>query len=107
MNYRSGWELQFAQWLDASPQVKSFRYEPYVIEYISNQRTLRHRKYWPDFEVTYVDGRVELIEIKPKRKLTQITNIKKFAAAHAFCQTRNLSFKVVTEIDLKTLGLLK
>lgn len=107
INYRSGWELAYAKWLDENPDVVSYRYEPYAVEYISNYRTGKRRRYFPDFEVRMNDGKVLLVEIKPKRKLTLLTNIKKFAAASAFCVTEGLVFKVITESDLKALGLLK
>ena len=106
-NYRSGWELKYALWLDADPTVASYRYEPYAVEYVSNYRTGKRRKYWPDFEVRMSDGSVTLVEVKPKRKLTLLTNIKKFAAASAMCVLNGMTFQVVTEVDLKALGLLK
>ena len=107
INYRSGWECKYALWLDANPDVVSYRYEPYAVDYVSNYRTGKRRKYFPDFEVRMSDGSLLLVEIKPKRKLTQLTNIKKFAAASAMCVLNGMTFKVVTEVDLKALGLLK
>jgi hypothetical protein len=106
INYRSGWELKYALWLDAQLDVSSYRYEPYAISYVSNKRTGRKRKYYPDFEVTRSDGSLILVEIKPKKKMTVVKNVKKFAAAQAFCLLRNMTFSVITEVDLKRLGLL-
>lgn len=107
INYRSGWELQYAQWLDANPNVVSYQYEPYPVEYVSNYRTGKRRRYYPDFEVRMKDGSLTLVEIKPKRKLTLLTNVKKFAAASAMCVLNGMTFQVLTEVDLKALGLLK
>lgn len=107
INYRSGWELKYALWLDVNQDVVSYRYEPYAVEYVSNYRTGKRRKYYPDFEVRMSDGSLVLVEIKPKKKLTLLTNIKKFAAASAMCVLNGMTFQVVTETDLKTLGLLK
>lgn len=103
--YRSSWELKYAIWLDNEPSVVSYRYEPYSISYVSNKRTKKLRKYWPDFEIAYVDGSRKLVEIKPKRKISNALNTKKFAAAIAVCEYVGMAFVVLTEIELKALGL--
>lgn len=107
INYRSGWELEYAKWLDACPSVLSYKYEPYAVGYVSNMKSGKLRKYYPDFEVTYTDGTKALIEIKPKKKVTLARNVKKFAAASAHCLKQGIDWRVVTEVDLKALGLLK
>jgi hypothetical protein len=106
IKYRSEWELKYALWLDANLDVSSYRYEPYAVEYISNYRTGKVRKYYPDFEVTRADGSLTLVEIKPLKKMTVVKNVKKFLAAKAFCLLKNMTFSVITEVDLKRLGLL-
>lgn len=105
-NYRSEWELKFAMWLDVNTDVASYRYEPYAVSYVSNVKTGKLRKYYPDFEVTMIDGSVKLVEIKPKRKMTQLRNVKKFAAASSMCALKGIAFQVVTEVELKALGLM-
>lgn len=107
INYRSGWELKYALYLDTNASVVSYRYEPYAVEYVSNYRTGKRRKYFPDFELRMSDGSLVLVEIKPKRKLSLLTNIKKFAAAAAMCVLNGMTFQVVTEVELKALRLLK
>ena len=77
--FRSGWEYRLMIHLDSSPDVEFWSYEKTVIEYVSNVRTKKVRKYYPDFLVRYKDGRTELIEVKPKRKLEQATIKKKMA----------------------------
>jgi hypothetical protein len=106
-NYRSGWEQKYALWLDGNADVASYRYEPYAVEYLSNVRTGKIRKYYPDFEVTWSDGRRTLVEVKPKKKMKLARNVKKFASASAFCAREGLTFLIVTEVDLKALGLLE
>lgn len=105
-NFRSGWEQKYALWLDAQEDVVSYRYEPYPIEYLSNYHTKKMRKYYPDFEVVKTNGLKTLIEIKPKKKMTIAKNVKKFAAASTFCLKNGMTFVVVTEVELKALGLL-
>lgn len=104
--YRSGWELKVMVHLDADPNVETWSYEKTVIEYVSNVRTKKIRKYYPDFLVKYKDGRVELLEVKPKRKLEQLTVRKKAEAAREWCKVNGLTYKILTEVELKELGLL-
>ena len=104
--FRSGWEYKIMIHLDSSPDVEFWSYEKTVIEYVSNVRTKKVRKYYPDFLVRYRDGRTELIEVKPKRKLEQATIKKKMAAALLWCAEHGMTYRIVTEIQLKELGLL-
>jgi hypothetical protein len=106
IHYRSGWELKYALYLDANPLIASYRYEPYSIPYVSNTRTRRIRQYWPDFELVQSSGLRVLVEVKPLKKLKQAINRKKMEAAKRFCATNGLAYGIITEVDLKELGLL-
>lgn len=92
--------------LDSNPDVSIWSYEKLVIEYISNQKTKKIRKYYPDFQVEYKDGRKQVIEIKPSRKLSQATIVKKIKAAVEWCAKHQVDYKIITEIELKDMGLL-
>lgn len=105
-HYRSSWELSYLKHLDADPTVKEFLYETVVIPYVSNLRTKKVRRYYPDFFVSYADGRKVLVEIKPKRRLSLARVQKKLAAAEAFCRVHGMALVVLTEHELKGLGLL-
>lgn len=104
--YRSGWEQKYMVHLDENPDVVTWSYEKLVIEYVSNQKTKRVRKYYPDFQVEYKDGKKVVVEIKPSRKLRQATVVKKIRAAMAWCTEHDVIYKVLTEIELKDIGLL-
>lgn len=104
--YRSGWEQKYMIYLDSSPDVVTWSYEKLIIEYVSNQKTKKIRKYYPDFQVEYKDGSKVVIEIKPSRKLDQATIVKKIRAAKEWCTAHNLTYKILTEIELKDMGLL-
>ena len=106
-HYRSGWELAYMQWLDADVGTLGYRYEDVVIPYVSNLKSGRIRKYWPDFLVQKTDGEQLLVEIKPKRKLDQGGVQKKLKAAALWCQAHGVTLVVLTEKELKQLGLLK
>lgn len=104
--YRSGWEQKYMIYLDDHPDVMTWSYEKLVIEYISNQRTKKVRKYYPDFQIEYKDGKKVVVEIKPSRKMKQTTVLKKIKAAIEWCTAHDLTYKILTEIELKDLGLL-
>jgi len=106
LNLRSGWERAYVQYLEDCDAVIEYDYEPYAIEYVSNKRTGKKRRYWPDFEVKWEDGRTVIVEIKPKKKVTQARNVKKMTAARAYAKLIGCEYVVVTEVELKNLGLL-
>ena len=93
-------------WLDANPDVITYSYEKVIIEYVSNLKSGRRRKYFPDFLVEYVD-RKEMIEIKPSKRVQQVKVQKKIQAAKGWCDAQGIVFTVITEHELKPLGLLK
>lgn len=104
--YRSGWELAYLRWLDAHIEVKSFMYEGVKIPYVSNTRTGKVRHYFPDFYIEFKDDSKLLVEIKPKRKLLQANVQKKLKAAEGWCSDRGVQLVVITELEMKSLGLL-
>lgn len=107
VSYRSSWEMEYALWLDANVDVESFGHETLVIEYVSNARSGKKRRYYPDFVVRYVDGRVEIVEIKPSKRVHNPRVMKKTVAAGEWARVNGATFRVITEIQLKELGLLK
>lgn len=104
--YRSGWELKYLQWLDTHEMVKTFGYEIVKIPYTSNVRSGKTRHYYPDVFVEFNDGSTMLVEIKPSKRLTQAGVKKKLTAGRAWASAHGATFQVITEIELKVLGLL-
>ena len=104
--YRSGWELAYLHWLDAHAMVKDFGYESVKIPYVSNLRTGKVRHYYPDFFIEFTDGSKQLVEIKPKKRLSQANVQKKLKAAQEWCQAHGATLLVLTEVELKVMGLL-
>jgi hypothetical protein len=104
--FRSSWEEKYMIRLDEDPRVSSWSYEPFFIEYVSNKSTKKVRKYYPDFFVTMDDGSNVIVEIKQKRKLDQATVKKKAEAAERWCSEHGATYKILTEIELKVLGIL-
>ena len=104
--FRSMWECKYMQHLDADPSVKTWGYECLEIRYVSAPRSGRVRVYLPDFLVETTDGRRIVVEIKPAKRVDRPTNVKKFAAARAWCLASKAEFCVVTEVELKAQGIL-
>lgn len=93
-NYKSGWEFAIMQFLDANPNVTTWKYEPIRISYIYNDNK---RWYVPDFLVTFQDDRSEIWEIKPKEFIDSEKNILKSEAAQRYCQLNNIdAYQVIT-----------
>lgn len=104
--FRSGWEEKYMRYLDISPHIFAWKYEPFPISYVSNQKTGKVRKYYPDFFLQTLSGEKEVIEIKPSRKVNKPNIMKKTLAARQWCKVHNFKFVIITEIELKTLDLL-
>ena len=92
--------------LDENPDVDDWSYEKIIIEYLSNIKTKKMRKYYPDFFVRYKDGREEIIEVKQKRKLGQATVKKKADAARQWCSDHGMTYKILTEIELRDMHII-
>jgi hypothetical protein len=122
--YRSLWELKFMKWCDANENVLEWGSEEIIIPYRSPVDNRIHR-YYPDFYVKAItrNGRStkSIIEIKPydqtkqpKRKNTRkvtkryLSEVKTFAinnakwkAADSYCKDRRMTFRILTEKELK------
>ena len=92
--------------LDSNAEVEAWSYEKIVIEYVSNLKTGKIRKYYPDFYVRYFDGREELVEVKPSRKTKQLSVVKKSKAAELWCSQRGMTYRILTEIELKDMSVI-
>ena len=104
--YRSGWELAFMKYLDENDDVFVWSYESLVIPYVSNAKTGKVRNYHPDFWIEWENGQGEIVEIKPSKRVGQVKIQKKIKAAEEYCRAHHLTFRVITEVELKGLGLL-
>lgn len=117
---RSSWETKVFNKLDKSRDVVKWGSECLVINYRSPKDNMMHR-YFPDLVVVAKakDGSfiTTVIEIKPlaqsippkanknaKRYHDQVMvyaiNQAKWKAAELWCEQRNISFKVMTELDI-------
>lgn len=82
-SYRSSWELQFMQLLDADDEVETWTFEPFSIPYeFDGER----RRYVPDFHVVTRSGSSIVVEVKPHELRETPMNSAKREATKDFCQ---------------------
>jgi hypothetical protein len=96
MYYRSSYELIAYGILEQMKVVKKYESEPMMIPYGKESE----RNYVPDILIEYVDGKKEIIEIKPERLVNEKTNVLKFCSAKEYCRKKGLGFSVWTETKL-------
>lgn len=122
ITYRSLWERQMFRWLDEQSFIKSWASEEIVIPYRCKTDGKLHR-YFVDIKAEFTDGRILLIEIKPKKEtippknpgrktkryitevMTYAKNISKWEAANEYAADRGWSFEVWHEDTLKSMGI--
>lgn len=86
--FRSSWEKQHFELLDADSDVISWCAEPFSIAYELNGR---QRRYVPDVIVERHD-RVQLIEVKPESLRSTPMNAAKRSAALAYCAKNGIEY---------------
>lgn len=120
--YRSLWERQVFKWLDDNSAIKTWSSEEVVIPYRCKTDGRLHR-YFVDIKFELNDGRIFLVEIKPKKEtlppknpgkktkryitevMTYAKNISKWEAAKEYANDRGWLFEVWDEDFLKGLGI--
>jgi len=114
--YRSGWEFAFMKFCDENPSIQTWASEAIKIPY-RNPFTGKATIYVPDFFIQYKTKKgknmVELIEVKPDNQTMMekagnskhnqahaILNMAKWEAARAYCKSKGITFRVITEKDM-------
>jgi hypothetical protein len=93
--YRSGFEAEVYEVLEALPDVVTYDAEPLEIPYLFNGKSKRYR---PDLSILFADGHKEIWEIKPATQTALPVNEAKWTAANTYCQNRGWEFMVLTEV---------
>ena len=100
--YRSSYELKFFLDLEANSNVDSYVSEALYVPYTDS--TGVNKTYIPDLLVLYKDGRMEILEIKPKAMLKDIDVQKKAIACQVYMRKHyanaNIRYRFITEKDL-------
>lgn len=97
MHYRSGYEVEVYECLECIPEVIKYDVEPFKVDYIFEGE--RH-EYNPDLSIYFVDGHVEIWEIKPASQTALPKNQAKWSACQHFCEARGWQFMVMTEVGI-------
>lgn len=114
--YRSSWEFAFMKFCDENPSIQTWASEAVKIPY-KNPFTGKMTIYVPDFFIQYKTKKgknmVELIEVKPNNQTTMenagrsrsnkahvVLNQAKWSAAHAYCKSKGIKFRIITEKDM-------
>lgn len=122
VKYRSLWERQTFKWLDNNPGIIGWSSEEVVIPYRCKTDGKVHR-YFVDLFIRTKDGKIFLIEIKPKKQtlppkkpgrktkryltevLTYAKNQSKWEAATAYANKYGMTFEVWHEDTLRSFGI--
>jgi hypothetical protein len=103
MHYRSGYECEVYECLEALPEVLDYKVEPFKVQYnYINPGThqLETHDYNPDILVNFTDGKTEIWEVKPANQTHLAKNQAKWAACQSYCQTRGWDFIIMTEVGI-------
>ena len=122
IKYRSLWERQVMRWVDDNPNIVKWNSEEVVVGYKCPTDNKYHR-YFIDLYLCMSDGKLYLIEIKPKCQtippktpkrrtkkflrevLAYGKNQSKWKAAKEYAADRGMIFQVWTEDTIKGLGI--
>ena len=99
ITYRSLWERRFMLYCDRSDQILNWSSEELHIPYIS-PKDEKYHNYYPDFMVNTRDGRILLVEIKPKYQWKWEVNQAKWDAAKTHCELHGWEFVVLGQKEL-------
>ena len=97
IRYRSGMEEEFYSLLEQDGDVTSFHAEPYKVPYFWRGEW---HNYIPDIRVNFIDGSVEIWEVKPANQTAYDQNKAKWASAHNWASNNGWQFQVMTEVGL-------
>lgn len=100
--YKSSYELAYLHQLESNPNVHQYIYEPFSLYYVDVND--KKRTYIPDFMVLFIDGKIEITEIKPQIMLRDFDVQSKAKACREYISATfkdvNMIYKFVTEKDL-------
>jgi hypothetical protein len=92
--YDSEFEREFMAELEKDSKVKKWTKNHGIrIPYVNIDSKVAH--YNPDFIVEYADGSQQIVEIKGKNNLTEITK-RKQKAAKEWCEKRGIEYRLIT-----------
>ncbi len=97
LHYRSGYECEIYELLEMDKEVTAYFAEPFEIPYCHNGKW---HKYIPDLRIHYIDGKVEIWEIKPATQTSYKKNKDKWKAMNEHADKMGWNFTVITEVGI-------
>lgn len=97
MHYRSGFECDVYECLEALPEVLGYEVEPFKVQYTFMGEI---HEYNPDLKIYFADGRTEIWEVKPSSQTHLPKNSAKWTACNQYCEARGFNFMVLTEVGM-------
>lgn len=94
VRYRSGYECEVYELLDQDKEVIGYDAEPFKVPYVFQGEW---HDYIPDIRVNFVDGKVEIWEIKPSSQTDIEKNKAKWMAMKFYAEKMGWDFTVITE----------
>lgn len=94
----SRWEAVRMSQLDADSSVVRWSRESEFVSYVDASG--KQRNYIPDLRVEYASGKTVVEEIKPKCRVSEDINLRKFSAAIEYYEKLGIGFQVITEDEI-------
>lgn len=98
--FRSGYEKSVFELLDSWHRVMAYEVEPFAIPYIHEGS---QHNYTPDVFISFIDGKIEIWEIKPASQTLLEKNQNKWFSAKRACEAKGWGFEVITEQTIEKL----
>lgn len=92
VHFGSSWELRRMKELDEDASVKAWSWSKHEIAWIDTDG--KERKYFPDFDVEYSDGRLAIEEIKG---YVDESSRRKIEAGKQYCAARGIEYRVLND----------
>ena len=97
--FRSSYEYAYFSKLEINPMVVGYVSEPFFVYYMDIEGMIR--RYFPDVMVLYLDGSIEIVEIKPSSMIGDDTVQRKADAVKEYIEIelrgKNAKFVFITE----------
>jgi len=84
--------------LELSHGVVNYQEQPTVIQFSDGTQV---REYYPDFELTLLDGSLVHLEVKPSTELAKPEIRSKYERIAEHYHTKQFDFRIVTELEIR------
>ena len=98
LHYRSSWELIYYQMLEVMSKIAKYEVEIISIPYKQLDGSI-HR-YLIDLKIQYIDGHIDLVEIKSDWKIKDINVQLKLEAGKKYAEENGMGFLILTKRDI-------